>query len=230
MTKRLWRGYDNPDAVGCIVAPLCQIKDWVEAFNTDGVMTFDKVGSVHMIAIDAQGNKANNLGLDDLAKKDNKYKIGRKLNDEDNSVFMLSGDSNNKPLIICEGLGDALALHKLYNCYIMTPIGVIGKLAKHSREIVEFLTQFCSSEIWLMPDNDAGSNLLSRFVQQLKDAGSDILIKSWLLKEKLDTLDPADVVMYNSERKAREIFERNLVIEASESVEIGDKEVLELML
>ena len=212
MTKRLWRGYENPEAVGCIIAPLCQIKDWVETLITENkTMPVDKVGSVHMIAINSQGDKANNLGLNDLAKKDNKYKIGRKLNDGDNSVFMLSGESD-KPLIICEGLGDALALHKLYNCYVMTPIGVIGKLSKHSREIVEFCIQFCSNEIWLMPDNDAGLNLISRFVQELKRFTLSIEIKTWLLKEKIDTLDPADVVMYNTDQRAREIFREGLSI------------------
>ena len=221
ITARLWKGYENPEARGCIIAPLISIPEWDDIFTRqDGIVAHNDVGSIHLIAVDKDGEKAVNLNVDNLAKKDNKYKIGRKMLDSDSSVFMLQGKVNNR-LIICEGLGDALALHKLFDCYVMAPIGVIGKLSKHSEAIVNFCVNSnrLINEIWLMPDNDAGLNMLSRFDVELKNTlrkyvDIEFEIKSWILadKDKKYGLDPAEVLAKSiSDYNAKRVFTDNLV-------------------
>ena len=228
ITNKMWRGYENPNAVGCIIAPLMTIDQWEDTFlEYEGIIPNSYIGSVHLISVDKHGEKAFNLNVDKLAKKDNKYKIGRKWLDTDSSVFMLEGYKDRNKLIICEGLGDALALQKIFDCYVMAPIGVIGKLSKHSEEIIDFCRGreigsgiqmgWCINEIWLMPDNDAGLNMLSRFMSELRETADkmnqkDIVLKQWILgdQDKKHGLDPAEVVA-NLNYDAKEIFERNLV-------------------
>ena len=213
ITARAWKGYMNKGFKGCILAPLLPISEWEMIFNENGIVNNADVFSIHWIAVDKDGEKAVNLNVEKLAKKDNKMKTGRKMLESDSSAFMLQGNNRNK-LIICEGLGDALALHKLYDCFILAPIGVIGKLSKHSNSIAAFCMFHKVNQVWLMPDNDAGLNMLNRFAYELKlTINKFASIHSWILADsyKQFGLDPAEVVS-NLNYDAKKIFEDNLVI------------------